>query len=466
MARVVVVGGGFAGLTASILLARHGHQVVVIERDAPPDGDTADQDFEGWSRPGAPQARQSHVMLACARRVLLDEAPDVVEALLARGVHEQAADVGAGHVPGEAMLQSRRLVAEAVLRRIAEREPRVTIRSGEAVVGLSVAGRPASPVPVVAGVRTRDGDRVPGDLVVDAGGRRSALPTWLGELGCRPAPEEAHDCGFFYLTRFYRLRPGCERPTFPVPSAINLGYATALAFGADNGVFSLSLTLSVHDPHRQALREPARHAAFMGSIPRTAGYLGVAEPISDISMMARIENRRRRLVDADGPVVGGLVVLGDAALHTNPTLGRGISLAMMHARHLAAAADSVGDDPTAFVAGFEAWTSEHLGGWFDSQVTADQASLARLEASVRGEHLPPSTDPMVRFGQAAFALAATDPVVGAAVARMVHLLATPAKALGDPEVASRVTAFLATDPDLDQPIAGPTRADFERIATA
>lgn len=65
---------------------------------------------------------------------------------------------------------------------------------------------------------------------------------------------------------------------------------------------------------------------------------------------------------------------------------------------------------------------------------------------------------------AAFALAPTDPIVGDAVRRLVHLLISPMEALSNEEVVRRVNAFLATDPDLERPPDAPSRAEFERIA--
>jgi len=180
--------------------------------------------------------------------------------------------------------------------------------------------------------------------------------------------------------------------------------------------------------------------------------------------MARIENRRRRLVDGDGPVVGGVVALGDASLHTNPTLGRGISLALWQAQHLAEVAAAADDDPLDVVAELDDWTEANLGVWFDTQVAADAAGVERLAAGLRGERLPPSDDPGGRRAAAAFALAQTDPVVGTAVTRMIHLLAPPAEALGDPEVIGRIGAFLQTEPDLERPVDAPTRSEFEAIA--
>ncbi|MEY2421312.1 MAG: hypothetical protein QOI95_1379 [Acidimicrobiaceae bacterium] len=386
----------------------------------------------------------------------------MLDALVKRGVREQRAEVGAGGADGEAMLLTRRLVTEGVIRRVVEREPGITVRSGDAVTGLVTS---SAGVPVVTGVKTESGDTLTADLVVDAGGRRSALPTWLRAVGARPVVEEIQPLGFFYLTRYYRLRPGCEFPAMRVPGAVPLDYATVLAFGGDSDTFSLTLALSVRDPHREAMRDPVLHQRFLEAVPLTAPWLKAGEPITDISMMAKIENRRRRLVDDDGPIVGGIVALGDAALHTNPTLGRGTSMAFWHSQHLAEVVDSAADDPIEFVAAFDRWTQDNLGIWFDTQMAIDAASLQRLEAGIRGERLPDGDDPMSRFVAGAFACAETDPVVGDAVAEIVHLLASPLEVFGRPEVVGRVNAFLAGSPDLGRPPDDPTRAQFVKIAT-
>ena len=119
-------------------MARRGHAVTVVERDGAPPQGTPSDDAERWLHPGVPQARQSHALLGRARRVLADEAPDVVASLLARGVREVPVVVGAGALD-EQMLLSRRLVAEAELRRIVAREVGVTLLANDAVVGLQVS---------------------------------------------------------------------------------------------------------------------------------------------------------------------------------------------------------------------------------------------------------------------------------------------------------------------------------------
>jgi 2-polyprenyl-6-methoxyphenol hydroxylase-like FAD-dependent oxidoreductase len=463
MARVVIAGAGFAGLAGALFLARRGHDVSVVERDDPPPDGTPADDANGWRHPGVPQARQSHALLGRARRVLFDEAPDVVEALLARGVHEIPVIVGAGRLPGERMLLSRRLVAEAELRRIVGREPGVNFIARDAVVDLCMSRR--SDIPVVTGAHLSSGAVLDADLVVDAGGRRSALPDWFTRAGLTAPFEERQDCGFFYLTRFYRVRPGCETPISGVPASVQLDYATVFALGADNDTFSLTVTLSVDDPCRIALRRPDRFEAFLDAVPHSAPWIRAGEPISEISIMSRIENRRRRLTLSNGPIAGGIVSIGDAALHTNPTLGRGISMGLCHAQHLADVAHFAPDDPVSFVDAFSAWTDEHLGVWYDTQVAADANTLERLAAGLRNERLAPLETPAARFAAAAFLCARHDEVVGAAVARMAHLFDPPATAFSGSLVAARISEFLATGVSLERPPDNPSRAAFEKLVT-
>ena len=119
---VIVVGGGLGGLAAALLLARRGHRVTLVERDADTPGGTPDQLFSGWARPGVPQARHPHNFLARSVRVLRDQAPDVLESLEARGVLKIPVDLGDG--PADALLCSRRPVYEAVVREALTAEPR------------------------------------------------------------------------------------------------------------------------------------------------------------------------------------------------------------------------------------------------------------------------------------------------------------------------------------------------------
>jgi flavin-dependent dehydrogenase len=268
------------------------------------------------------------------------------------------------------------------------------------------------------------------------------------------------------MTRHYRLRPNRDLPPLDRPLALNLGYGAVLAFPGDNRTFSLSVTLSTRDPFRQALRRPDAWDRFIASVPHTARWAATGEPNGGIHVLSGIENRWQRLVDGSRPVVGGLVLLGDAAIQNNPTYGRGVSLAFVQAQRLAGTAGDAAADPVDYVAGFEAWTERNLSVWHRSQITADTAALAIMEAGLRGQPRPPQTDPFSRIMMGIEALAARDPVVARGLARMAHLLITPTQLLADADLMKRVTAFLGSSQVAEPVREGPTRRQFELIAAA
>jgi 2-polyprenyl-6-methoxyphenol hydroxylase-like FAD-dependent oxidoreductase len=234
MADIAIAGGGPVGLFSALLLARSGHQVVLLESDKDPARYSADEVFFGWRRPGVPQSMHGHVFRGRVGRVLREEAPDVLDRLLDSGIENAGYDFGAGFEQDVSPM-SRRPVFEATLRQIVHQEPGVEFRTGVRVAGLDPAHRTG--VPRVMGLWTRWGNRIPADLVIDCCGRRSASPRWLEGIGTRLAVNHYQSCDLYYFARHYRLKPGTHFPSTTFPDVNLTPYGIFLAMGQDNGTF-------------------------------------------------------------------------------------------------------------------------------------------------------------------------------------------------------------------------------------
>lgn len=437
MARVAVVGGGMAGSAMALFSARRGHEVLVVDRDpGPPDGDA--DEFARWDRPGVAQAGFSHYFLARSTRIVREEAPDLLAELAAVGIGPSSTTFGDGFEEDRA-LTARRPVYEAVLRRLVASEPSITFLQGS-VRGLVVDG---GALPQVTGVHLGDGEEVSADLVVDAGGRRSASGRWLEAAGCgRPAVQE-EPCDRHYYCRHYRLRQGEDFPTDRVPLVQPLPYGTVLLFIGDNRTFSVAFELSAHDPLRARLQDADVFDRFLGVVPLTAEWLDRAEPVSDLRVMAGLSNRRRRLVVDGVPVVSGMALVGDSSQYTNPALGQGVSLSFWMAQQLARSVELIAEDPAGAAVAYEAWVDEELGPRFERQLRVDRENSRQLEAGLRGEGFVAPAEEASRFTLAVWMLAQQDADVLRLVNRVGHLLEPPSAFWNDAALVATVEEMLA-----------------------
>ncbi|MFJ9339786.1 NAD(P)/FAD-dependent oxidoreductase [Streptomyces sp. NPDC101733] len=462
MAHVLVIGGGVAGLATALLAARRGHTAELFERDTRAPGTALDRDFFDWRRPTVPQASQPHALLGAARQVLRTELPDVHAEMLRLGARERSElewfEDRPPARPGDedlVMIQARRIVLESALATALRAERGVVARYGEPVTGLvALTGSPSDGVRVT-GVTTRCG-AYEGDLVVDAAGRRGGTERLLADAGCRPGTVERHRTGLAYFCRWYRLPPGMDEGPRRPWNVTGGAFAGCAVFPADNGVFAVTLFVHVEDPTRGALRDPAVFEAAARAFPPGEAWLGLgAEPLSGVLATASLDNRWSALADERGPVVRGLVPVGDALTHTNPTLGQGTSLALWAARRVALTAH---EDPGSarFAAGHHDWAVRTLKPWFDFQVVADSAIGERFAARA-------GRTGTAREVAALFDCALEDPEVMRARARVRHLVGLPGRVYAEPAVRIRVAHWLARRPDYAPAEAGPARSEWEKL---
>jgi 2-polyprenyl-6-methoxyphenol hydroxylase-like FAD-dependent oxidoreductase len=342
----LIVGGSVAGLSCAEALSRHFGRVTVLERDRLHSG--------SGLRRGVPQASHQHLLLARGQQLLEALFPGLRDELMAHGAQplDVAGDLAwltpAGWSPrfrsGITIVPCTRQLLEGCLRERVRANPRVGIRDEQQVVGLLTgsSGRVVGVRARPSGRRELPGERMYADLVVDAAGRGSRLPRWLGELGHRVPEARVVDAHVSYASRAYGgpgALPAGVRGVFiqAAPPASTRGGAllpieqgrmllTLIGRGADVPPTDAEGFLAF----ARSLRSPMIHDAVAALTPLT-------RPVTSRATENRCYSYERM---RDWPA--GLVVLGDAAWAFNPVYGQGMSTAALGATALARLVAEVG----------------------------------------------------------------------------------------------------------------------------
>lgn len=463
-ARVVVAGGGIAGLATALAVAGHGREVLVLDRaDPPPEGPAAEV-AGTWDRPTVPQGQQAHTLTSLGVSVLLDRAPEVYAAALAAGaapidvVSTLPAHLG-GRVDGDdelVVLACRRTVLELVLYRFVRSLPGVETRHRVRVCGLTTAAGHR-----VAGVVTDRGERIPADVVVDATGRRAQARSWLTAAGFRLAGDRVATTSTRAYSRMYRKRAG-SAPRYRGNVAAIIGeHYSGILNPCDGDVFAVSLGVHAEDQALRVLRHPEAFHTAAAMTPNLADWLADdPTPVSDVYAMTNPPNVLGALATAWPQPLAGLFPVGDAACVTDPMFGRGMSLAIAHAFQLAcvlSAHPEVGETQSkeAVRVATDLFTPWYQQACLDTGV--------RVEGWRFGPHHGQAAADGGRYLSVRTVAGAArhDATVWRGLVRVLMGLRTPEEVF-DPDFAERVRAT-AQSPS---PTGGPTRADLLAAVTA
>jgi 2-polyprenyl-6-methoxyphenol hydroxylase-like FAD-dependent oxidoreductase len=451
----------------AMLLARQGHSVTVFEHDSEPLPGSPEEAWRSWERRGVTQFRLPHYLHPSVRHLLDSYLPDVKGALLRAGcVSFDALTTMPPSVtdrtPREGderfiTITGRRPAIEYAFASVAE--GLVPVRRGASVGGLLTGPSATKGTPHVTGVRTADGEEVSGDLVIDAMGRHSKLPKWLEAIGAHPPIEEAEISGFIYYTRYFRSETGVI-PACRAELQTYFHSYSLLTLPSDAGTWSVTVFISSDDQALKKLRDPKHWTALVAACPLHAHWLD-GEPITDVLPMGGILDRYRRFVVNDIPVATGIVSVGDSWACTNPSLGRGITMGLMHALGTVEVIRQHLDNPLELALAHDSMTETRVTPWYRDTIEKDRAWIARINASIEGRHEPPPTDPPARLAHAFLVATMYDADLFRASVEMKSLLALPQEVMARPGLVDRIMEVAGTHEAVTAP--APTRDALLRM---
>lgn len=445
---VIVLGAGPTGLTTTLLLARAGCQVIVLDRDAdaPPANGRA---WSDWHRPGVNQFRQPHIALPRWHQVMGTELPEVIMTLSALGgvrtnlLHLYPESMTGGWQSGDERFDTvtaRRPVLEAAVASVADAEPGVQVLRGRRATGLLLdRGR-------VVGVRTQT-EALQAELVVDASGRRTPVPGWLAAYGLGPTEQHSTEA-LTYYTRHIRGELGSSVGIGPALTH-HESYAV-LTLPGDDGCKGLAVIVSSADRAVRALRNSAVWEAALRASGIDEHWLE-GEPPGEVQPLAGLQDVVREYAPNGVPVAPGLIAVGDAWATTSPFLGRGLSIgalsavalrdAVVNSRSGPAGSERAGDTP--IESRYAELLGERVQPYVASTLAFGRHRVAEMTAQAAGRSY--RTDDPAWAGSSALAAGArSDPLLLRAHSRIASLLATPAEVFADPELRARIGPWLGS----------------------
>ena len=464
MGKIAVVGGGMCGTAAAMMLADDGHDVTVFERDAEPPPDDPEAAFNDWNRRSVAQFGLAHWLQPRGTAILREQLPEVHRLLADNGGFEfnfleyiaglsPVVDVE----PGDerfGLITGRRSTLEWAMATAGADHPGVTVRRGEAISGL-LADTDTDGPPHVTGIRLADGSEFHADLVIDATGRRSPTPDWLAEIGAVAPIEEAEDSGFAYYGRYYRG----ETPAFLGGLLAPYGSFSILPLPADNDTWAVTLYGLADDKPLRKFRDPDVFQRVVEACPLHEHWLR-GEPITDLASMAGVVDRYRSFVVDGAPVATGMLTIADAASCTNPSLGRGITIGLMHAEVMRDCVREF-DDPTELALAFHERSQGEVTTWHHDTAAVDRRRVREMRLYRDGETPSPSHEE--RFVDAMDAGVGSDPVITRGRMEVLGCLTPIDEVTARPGFAERVEALMG---DIDTtPLPGPDREQLLELVS-
>jgi len=345
---VVVVGARAAGAATALLLARHGHDVVLVDRSSFP-ADTLST--HQLARPGVVQLRRWGLLQA-----VLDSGAPAVRQVTFTAAGESVTRTLKHSAGVDLLVAPRRYILDTLVAQAAA-EAGADVRFGVTVEGVHLddAGRA---VGVYGHDRTGAAVDVAARFVVGADGLGSRVARAVGAdiIEDRGAPGAAQ----------YAYFAGLPWPGIELIAADRSFTGVFPTHHGEACIWICGPTADARDARRHAAsREDAFTAYLHRTAPELAVRLRAGRRMSPVTGMLRTPNYLRR---AHGP---GWALAGDAGYHRDAVTGHGLSDAYRDAELLATALHQAlrGDlDPDAALAGYQRQRDRALREVFDLTV--------------------------------------------------------------------------------------------------
>ncbi|GAA0375089.1 FAD-dependent oxidoreductase [Bacillus horti] len=335
--RVIVIGGGIAGLFAAKVLSEFYQEVVIVDKDAFPD--------QPENRPGTPQAFQPHRLTPRGSLILERLFPGYIDDLLKYGAAPTLGKTthlinpyGTMVMPGQNKdaVYSRALLEWVLRERIRTIAQIRFLGLNEVIQLLSTEDRSA-----ITGVELMErssGERkqhtIMADLVLDTSGRFSKMSNWLTELGYDVPKAETLKISLGYSTRRYRIpsdRTGELNVIRMEGDPVKASTTGVLSLIENNTVEMVIWNLGSRYPSinpEQFEQEVAQLAS-----PLFAVALQGLEPLGN-PRGYRVEELSRQHYEQMHRWPAGLLVMGDAFCQLDPVFGQGMTIAAIEAEAL------------------------------------------------------------------------------------------------------------------------------------
>lgn len=327
----VVIGGSIAGLCAARVLIDHFDRVTIYEREDLPDRPV--------DRPAIPQGQHVHLLMARGAQELEELFPGLLDDMAnagmpvlrnneSREIHFAALghvlNTGAGGRDGLAAYLPSRALLEWHVRKHVEALQGVGIVRGDVD-----QPRFDRRLGRVTGVVVDGAVSIPADLVVDASGRGSRLPSWMQQWGFDQPRVDTVKVGVTYASCRVRIPPQAmsekmvvvgathDRPTGMGMLFHEDGVWTVTAFGV-GGVRPPSDYADICDLADTLV--PVHVAASLRAGDQVGAMKFHSYPIS-----------KWRRFDKLAKLPRGIIPVGDAVASLNPTFGQGVTMSALQA---------------------------------------------------------------------------------------------------------------------------------------